>query len=537
MENDGEGTFKYTGTAKEALFQRVKEKSSSHDITILCSDGEIKANKLSLTLASPFFEDLFKSQHSNSGTVFRKKDLKKSILEAFISYLLHGEINLNSLGCQDLIDFIKLISTVGIYNKKLMNDIENCLVHKLKKSPLEDKFEGLRYAHENTRFLLLDKIISKFDFEFIEDKDAIAQLDFKLAKRLLTSNATSIDRLTAFSKWIQAHKDSQDYNDEDVKKIVQTFDTKQFTKDHILGAVNDSGFYIKDDLMRMLGRIIDGLEASCSCSSSKRKREYFEDDEEEPSGPKKRNVDEDLVDLHPKDHVDKEQEEPRESMDQDHPDQEQDNAQEESGSSSSIPKEQPEMNSRGSSVATPTDGDQEEQQGDEEEDQGEEEFAPSTNQANHPDKTQPAARPTEGPKVNTTCLDDLQPNVRGNTEIIWEGKLEMVATINNNTEEPNRYRIPSVIFGSKSCRLLLNWPSKLFFKRFLPSSLLSKEKVLQQAKCLPFHVDYEFEGRQELIKKLAGGFVAEFTNVLLLLSYDDKTNAFKAIIPNGQLIL
>ena len=289
MEKDG--IVDHSGIVKETLFNRIKKIYSScpHDITIRCSDGEIKTNKLMLRILSEKLEKII-HHAEKTGENYFKICHSKEVVTAILTFLVSGVIDLNKLQLTELIDLMVL--SRGTFDKPtLAEDTQPFLLRKLKVSSAVEKLHVLKIAQKHSLEFLADKILAKFELEFFVDTEAISKLDFSSAKKLFTGNATSIERLTAFHAWIQANpyfKNTEFRSD--IAEVVKTFDVKQFSKKDILGVVKESGFYSSDEMLNMMSNIIEGLQATCS--SLKREGEYMEEEDIKPSSPKKLTLEE-----------------------------------------------------------------------------------------------------------------------------------------------------------------------------------------------------------------------------------------------------
>ena len=73
-------------------FRDLKEEKDFSDVTLVCADQQVEAHKVILAASSPFFKKVLrKIQHSHP--LIYLKGVKFSNLEAVLSFVYHGEVN------------------------------------------------------------------------------------------------------------------------------------------------------------------------------------------------------------------------------------------------------------------------------------------------------------------------------------------------------------------------------------------------------------------------------------------------------------
>ena len=84
--NDFEGNI-------SSAFRDLKEEKDFSDVTLVCADQQVEAHRVILAACSPFFKKVLrKVQHSHP--LIYMKGVKFSDLEAVLSFVYHGEVNM-----------------------------------------------------------------------------------------------------------------------------------------------------------------------------------------------------------------------------------------------------------------------------------------------------------------------------------------------------------------------------------------------------------------------------------------------------------
>ena len=93
-----------------SAFRDLKEEKDFSDVTLVCADQQVEAHKVILAASSPFFKKVLrKTQHSHP--MIYMKGVKFSDLEAVLSFVYHGEVNMYEA---DLNNFLALAEELGV---------------------------------------------------------------------------------------------------------------------------------------------------------------------------------------------------------------------------------------------------------------------------------------------------------------------------------------------------------------------------------------------------------------------------------------
>ena len=102
---------------------KILEDVDYHDVTIVCDNGEVKANKVILCASSNYFAGLlnnntFKSEDANSIPVPSTQDAMAHV----IKYLYTGRIELEDFTLKEILELMKLLELMG--EEKLVSAVE-----------------------------------------------------------------------------------------------------------------------------------------------------------------------------------------------------------------------------------------------------------------------------------------------------------------------------------------------------------------------------------------------------------------------------
>ena len=86
------------------------------DVKIICSDGEVPANKSLLSMRSQYFLSMFSSNNnfveSQDGIV--KLPYSKAVMEKLVAFLYSGQLNCEDLGLGPMLDLLGLFDLTNI---------------------------------------------------------------------------------------------------------------------------------------------------------------------------------------------------------------------------------------------------------------------------------------------------------------------------------------------------------------------------------------------------------------------------------------
>ena len=75
-----------------SVFRDLKEEKDFSDVTLVCADQQVEAHRVILAASSPFFKKVLRKVE-NSHPLIYMKGVKFSDLEAVLSFVYHGEVN------------------------------------------------------------------------------------------------------------------------------------------------------------------------------------------------------------------------------------------------------------------------------------------------------------------------------------------------------------------------------------------------------------------------------------------------------------
>ena len=86
------------------------------DVKIICSDGEVPANKSLLSMRSQYFLSMFSSNNnfveSQDGIV--KLPYSKAVMEKLVTFLYSGQLNCGDLGLRSMLDLLGLFDLINL---------------------------------------------------------------------------------------------------------------------------------------------------------------------------------------------------------------------------------------------------------------------------------------------------------------------------------------------------------------------------------------------------------------------------------------
>ena len=137
---------------------KMLEDDFYHDVTIVCDNGEVKANKVILCASSKYFSGLF------NNNVLKSEDANDTIpvpttqdaMELVIKYLYTGKIESKEFTLKEILDLLKLLELMG--EGDLFSEVESYILNKIRNK---------EFSHE--KLLLNASTSEKFKFENITE--------------------------------------------------------------------------------------------------------------------------------------------------------------------------------------------------------------------------------------------------------------------------------------------------------------------------------------------------------------------------------
>ena len=187
---------------------KMLEDDFYHDVTIVCDNGEVKANKVILCASSKYFSGLF------NNNVLKSEDANDTIpvpttqdaMEIVIKYLYTGKIESKEFTLKEILDLLKLLELMG--EGDLFSEVESFILNKIRNK---------EFSHE--KLLLNASTSEKFKFENITE--VVLNLIRDNVKEI--ANLSEVKYLTSslMEKLIVVHKEESgdfDYDEHDDEK-------------------------------------------------------------------------------------------------------------------------------------------------------------------------------------------------------------------------------------------------------------------------------------------------------------------------------
>ena len=277
-ENDSVSESNTIKRQKEVIktFKKMLQSGSSNDVTIVLSDGEIKANKDVLCASSDYFATMFGNEAFDEckNGVVPMKDVKKVVMEGLVQFLFIGELNLDNFDVLHLLEMMNLAQFMFLNN--LYQDLEAHIEKNLTilVSTAKIAFEGLSMIYRfnlaklKVQFLpLIPKFLDFGDIENWKTDDpegvvAFLHLTSNIMKEIMDiKEASQIVRFKAFVFWSNSAIVRATASMEEQRMILESFDLDQFTSKELIGFVRKTGFYAHEDIDKRLTCIMNNYES------------------------------------------------------------------------------------------------------------------------------------------------------------------------------------------------------------------------------------------------------------------------------------
>ena len=96
-----------------SAFRNLKEEKDFSDVTLVCADQQVEAHKVILAASSPFFKRVLRNiQHSHP--LIYMKGIKFSHLEAVLSFVYYGEVNVAEVDLNSFLAFAEELEVKGL---------------------------------------------------------------------------------------------------------------------------------------------------------------------------------------------------------------------------------------------------------------------------------------------------------------------------------------------------------------------------------------------------------------------------------------
>ena len=134
---------------------KMLEDDSFHDVTIVCDNGEVRANKGILCANSKYFSGLFNNNVMNAYMPMNVPTTQDA-MELVIKYLYTGKIESKEFTLKEILDLLKLLELMG--EGDLFSEVESFILNKIRNK---------EFSHE--KLLLNASTSEKFKFENITE--------------------------------------------------------------------------------------------------------------------------------------------------------------------------------------------------------------------------------------------------------------------------------------------------------------------------------------------------------------------------------
>lgn len=121
--------WKYHHSNLQAMFSQLLERQSYCDVSLVCEGKTLRAHKVMLSACSTYFDTIL-SQHEENKAIVILKDVKFSDIQALVSFMYKGEINVENTELSSLLKTAEDLKIKGLAEVSWRSDQEhqNCNV-------------------------------------------------------------------------------------------------------------------------------------------------------------------------------------------------------------------------------------------------------------------------------------------------------------------------------------------------------------------------------------------------------------------------
>jgi len=254
---------------------------SFNDVRITLNNGvQVEANKVILSVMSPFFKNQLyekqKSANSASDKKFLEVDLDisstKEMLELVVKYFYTGKMNFDSLPLKDLFDLLNLLLFLEEEEEVLSTVVEEFIINKIKKggflpekllilSSIAEAFEFdievivstmLSFLSQNICDVSKLPEVKYISCEFL--KNLVNEEDVDVAE--VVPNSIFFARFETVRSWLA----SNDVNEDVRMKLISMFDLKKFTTRQLTSTVKESELFSESSILDVLSKTVIDLQ-------------------------------------------------------------------------------------------------------------------------------------------------------------------------------------------------------------------------------------------------------------------------------------
>jgi len=115
--------WKYHHSNLQAMFSQLLERESYCDVTLACEGKTLRAHKVMLSACSTYFDTIL-SQHDENKAIVILKDVKFSDIQALVSFMYKGEINVENTELSSLLKTAEELKIKGLAEVSWRSDQE-----------------------------------------------------------------------------------------------------------------------------------------------------------------------------------------------------------------------------------------------------------------------------------------------------------------------------------------------------------------------------------------------------------------------------
>ncbi|XP_050527640.1 zinc finger and BTB domain-containing protein 14-like isoform X2 [Daktulosphaira vitifoliae] len=115
--------WKYHHSNLQAMFSQLLERESYCDVTLACEGKTLRAHKVMLSACSTYFDTIL-SQHDENKAIVILKDVKFSDIQALVSFMYKGEINIENTELSSLLKTAEELKIKGLAEVSWRSDQE-----------------------------------------------------------------------------------------------------------------------------------------------------------------------------------------------------------------------------------------------------------------------------------------------------------------------------------------------------------------------------------------------------------------------------
>ena len=245
------------------------------DVKIICSDGEIPANKSILGMRSPYFRSMFSSNNnfveSQAGSV--KMPHTKAVMEKVVLYICSGKMD-----CDDL-DLGQMLDLLGLLDLMNLSGEFSSLVDFTTRKIVEGKFgfsDCLENLEDSLKFGLVGETLLVYlgeNFLAISKLAEVGGLSEAMMRKLLQEKmedgSQTILRFNILTTWLSVNSMDTEVKEE----VLQTLDFDHFTTKQLASEVKKSGLYEADKIIERMDQLFEIMEEELRTENDQLKKD------------------------------------------------------------------------------------------------------------------------------------------------------------------------------------------------------------------------------------------------------------------------